>query len=97
LSRDLSRDRVIGNGSGSAYVFTRTGSVWTEQAKLLASDGAGGDAFGISVALDGDTPIVGARDDDDNGEDSGSAYVFRLIPDDGAMVAFQQSADSARC
>ncbi len=46
--------------SGSAYVFTRTGTTWTQQAKLLASDGAAGDYFGYSVSLDGDTALIGA-------------------------------------
>ena len=53
-----------------------------QEAKLLASDGAPYDLFGESVALDGDTAIIGAWRDDDNGWDSGSAYVFRLIPDE---------------
>jgi len=66
-----------GEGSGSAYVFTRTGTTWTQQAKLLASDGATGDAFGYSVSLDGDTVLIGAVYDDDNGLDSGSVYVFK--------------------
>ena len=65
-----------GSNSGSAYVFTRTGGVWTEHAKLRASDGAMLDVFGASVALDGDTAVIGAREDDDNGLQSGSAYVF---------------------
>ena len=65
-----------GPGSGSAYVFVRSGSLWTEQAKLTAADGAAGDRFGWSVSVSGDTAIVGARYDDDNGDDSGSAYVF---------------------
>ena len=46
--------------SGSAYVFTRTGTTWTEQAKLTASDGAAADFFGTSVAIAGDTIVVGA-------------------------------------
>jgi len=61
---------------GSAYVFVRNGSDWLLEAKLTASDGAEGDWFGISVALEGDTALVGAPWDDDNGTDSGSAYVF---------------------
>ncbi|MGI6496310.1 MAG: FG-GAP repeat protein [Kiritimatiellia bacterium] len=65
-----------GTDSGSAYVFARSGSTWTQQAKLTASDGADEDYFGCSVALDGDTALVGAFWDDDNGTDSGSAYVF---------------------
>jgi hypothetical protein len=65
-----------GADSGAAYVFTRTGSTWTQQAKLLAADGAAGDGFGSSVAITGDTIVVGAAFDDDGGADSGSAYVF---------------------
>ena len=65
-----------GDVSGSAYVFTRDGTSWTQQVKLLASDGAFGDIFGWSVSLYGDTALIGAYGDDDNGDDSGSAYMF---------------------
>jgi hypothetical protein len=61
--------------SGSAYVFVRSGMTWSEQAKLTASDGAEGDAFG-RVAVSGDTALVGAPNDDDAGPNTGSAYVF---------------------
>ncbi len=84
-----------GDGSGSAYVFVRDGTSWTQQAKLTAGDGAPGDAFGWSVFASRDAAIVGALDDDDNGVSSGSAYVFtrlgaiwtqqaKLSADDGA-------------
>jgi hypothetical protein len=69
-------DNDNGNSSGSAYIFTRIGTIWTEQAKLLASDGYAWDYFGYAVSLYGDTAIVTAPQDDDNGDDSGSAYVF---------------------
>jgi hypothetical protein len=65
-----------GNSSGSAYVFTRTGTTWTQQVKLLASDGAVADRFGWRVSLSGDTALFGVRWDGDNGGNSGSAYVF---------------------
>ncbi len=65
-----------GSFSGSAYVFTRSVTNWTEQAKLIASDAAAGDSFGFSVSLSGDTAVVGSRLDDDGGTNSGSAYVF---------------------
>jgi len=65
-----------GNDAGSAYVFTRSGTSWTQQAKLLATDGAAGDSFGISVSFAGDTGLIGAAWDDDKGNDAGSAYVF---------------------
>jgi hypothetical protein len=65
-----------GLGSGSVYVYTRSVGLWTEQAKLTASDGAASDEFGSSVSLSGDTLAVGAELDDDNGSDSGSVYVY---------------------
>ena len=66
-----------GVDSGSAYVYRREGSTWVEQAKLTASDGAQGDEFGVSVSLNGDYALVGAHWDDDNGNNSGSVYVYR--------------------
>ncbi|MGH2830101.1 MAG: Ig-like domain-containing protein, partial [Actinomycetota bacterium] len=70
------QDDDAGSASGSAYVFVRTGSTWTQQAKLVASDAAEFDQFGISVSVAGDTVVVGSPFDDDAGPDSGSAYVF---------------------
>lgn len=65
---------------GAAYVFTRnpvTGQ-WTEQAKLTAFDGAGGDEFGRSVAIDGRLIVVGSELISIDGEASrGAAYVHR--------------------
>ena len=49
-----------GSNSGSAYVFVRSGTTWTQQAKLTASDEATGDKFGWSVSISGDKAIVGA-------------------------------------
>jgi len=68
-----------GGDSGSAYVFHRRGETWTYQAKLLAQDGSELDSFGCSVATYGDSIVVGAIGDDhnDNGDASGSAYVFQ--------------------
>lgn len=65
-----------GDVAGSAYVFNQTDGTWTEQAKLVASDGNPGDRFGISLTLDGDTALIAAPQDDDNGTNAGSAYVF---------------------
>ncbi len=64
------------NNSGSAYVFVREATSWSEQSKLTAGDGRANDGFGIAVSLGGETALVGAEWDDDNGPDSGSAYVF---------------------
>ncbi len=73
-------DRVnVGDNTnqGAAYIFTRSGANWSQQQKLVAADGAAGDFFGRSVALDGDTALVGAFQADVGGNtDQGAAYVF---------------------
>ena len=71
-----------GSLSGSAYIFEQQqdGS-WLETAKLLASDGASDDLFGDSVAISGTTALIGAYRDDDDGTDSGSAYIFEQQQD----------------
>ena len=53
-------DTTGGGNAGSAYVFVRSGTTWSEQAKLTASDAADDDSFGYSVAVSGDTAVVGA-------------------------------------
>ena len=55
---------------------TTTGVEYLQRAKLTAGDGAAEDIFGNSVSIDGDTMVIGAVYDDDNGVNSGSAYVF---------------------
>ena len=75
-------DGGAGFNSGSAYVFTRSGTTWSQQAKLTASDGAFFDQFGFSVAVSGDTIVVGAPFNNDAGSASGSAYIFTLSLDD---------------
>ncbi|MBC8098423.1 MAG: FG-GAP repeat protein, partial [Armatimonadetes bacterium] len=71
---------VTGN-EGSAYIFTRSGSVWTQQMQLTASDGEVNDYFGVSVALSGDgkDALIGAYGDDIGANVSqGSAYIIPL-------------------
>ena len=63
--------------SGSAYIFKRSGTTWTQQAKLTASDAQASDDFGYSVAISGDYAIVGAWNEDTGGTDAGAAYVFK--------------------
>ena len=69
-------DDAAGADSGSAYVFARNGSIWSQQTKLTASDAAAGDYFGSAVSLAGDTAVIGANGDVDTTSSSGSAYVF---------------------
>jgi len=87
------RDEGITN-AGAAYVFRGSGSTWSQEGKLLASDRALNDAFGKNVAVSGDRIVVGAFADTHTVK-SGSAYVFKrtagawnqefkLVPADGA-------------
>ncbi len=63
---------------GSAYIFRREGSTWSEEARLIASDGEWGDEFGTSVSISGDYTVIGAPgDNNDNGINAGSAYIFK--------------------
>ena len=61
---------------GSAYIYHRSGTMWTQQAKLTASDGAGSDRYGNSVTISSDYALVGANHDGDGGSFSGSAYFY---------------------
>ncbi|KAG9392748.1 FG-GAP repeat [Carpediemonas membranifera] len=62
--------------SGAAFVFVRSGASWQQEAWLNGTDAATSDAFGFSTDVSGDIAIIGAIGDDDNGTDSGTAYVF---------------------
>lgn len=63
--------------AGASYVFTRSGTAWTEQAKLTASDAAANAEFGLAIAAAGDTVVVGAPQADAGAVSrSGAAYVF---------------------
>ncbi len=71
------RHAVNGPQSGAAYVYVRDNNQWTQQAMLSAADGATEDWFGYSVAVDGDTAIVGAIFADIAGASMrGAVYVF---------------------
>ncbi|OUT70502.1 MAG: hypothetical protein CBB79_09255 [Synechococcus sp. TMED19] len=77
---------AIGAGTGGAvYIFRTTdgGVTYGQVAKLTADDAATDDYFGGSVAIDGDTIVVGADGDDDGGSSSGAVHVFRTT-DGGA-------------
>jgi len=68
--------------AGSAYIFMRSGTSWSQQQKIVASDRAVGDYFGYSVSISGDYAVVGAygEDEDTSGANTksyaGSAYIF---------------------
>ena len=85
------------NMQGAVYVYYHDGDIWAQEQKLMASDGVSEDHFGKNVALSGAGLLIGAYANDDQGDASGSAYVFRydadahwwseeqkLLPGDGA-------------
>ena len=71
--RGVKANTIIG---GAAYVFRRSGTTWTEEAKLTASDAAYHDFFGASIAVSGNRLLVGAHEQDDEGDAAGATYVF---------------------
>ena len=62
---------------GAAYIYHYNGTSWTEFQKLTGSDSFAGDSFGFSVDISGNTAVVSAYDDNDNGNYSGSIYIYR--------------------
>ena len=76
------------DSAGAAYIFVRSGTTWVQQARLTASNAGAGDRFGISVAISGDTVVIGADEEDSNATGvngnqtdnsasfAGAAYVF---------------------
>lgn len=99
-----------GDNAGSAYAFIRSGDIWTQQQKLIASDAWWHDDFGRSVSILGDTVVVGVPYDDDGGDDAGATYVFtrsagvwterlKLIADDAAakdLFGYSVAVDGER-
>jgi FG-GAP repeat len=70
-------DNSRGNFAGAVYVFVRDGTGhWNQVQKLTADDGAAGQLFGFSVALLGDTALIGARGSEDSNGSPGAAYTF---------------------
>lgn len=85
-------------GQGSAFVFVRSGTIWSQQQRLVAADGESFDSFGNSVGISGNTVVVGSRFDKVGSNDAqGSAYVFtrsgaawtqqqQIVASDGDLV-----------
>ena len=85
-------DGTTASQAGAAYVFVLNNGNWTQQAVLLANDGAVADKFGESVAISGNTIVVGAFQDDTGFANGGSAYVFTRS---GTTWTFQQKLTPA--
>jgi len=71
------QDGNRGENSGAAYIYKRSGTTWSEQAKLIASGSTDWALFGNSVSIKGDYAVIGAKGDDENGKNSGAAYIFK--------------------
>ncbi len=85
-----------GETSGVVFVYSRSGTTWTEQAKLYPDDrlSGGGAGFGRSVAIDGNLLVVGSPNDINRGYDTGAIYIYRLV--NGAWTQeWKQRGDSA--
>ena len=113
FEEDSSATGVNGNeadnsaaGAGAVYVFVRNGTGWTQQAYLKASNTGGGDFFGSSVAVSGDTVVVGAFREDSNATgingsqtdnsfiDSGAAYVFVRVGTTWTQQAYLKASNT---
>ena len=94
-------DDENGTASGAAYVFQRDqggANAWDQVAKITADDGDASDSFGVSVSISGDTVVVGAYRDSDNGLYLGSGYIFQRDyggPDSWGQVAKITASDGA--
>lgn len=92
--------------AGAAYVFTRSGTTWSQQAYLKASNTDAEDRFGASVALAGDTVVVGAREEDSNArgidgdatnndaDDAGAVYIFTRSNNTWSQQAYLKASNA---
>ena len=92
--------------AGAAYVFARSGSSWSQEAYLKASNSAGGDSFGTSVAISGNTLVVGASaeasdadgvngdETDNSAPTAGAAYVFARAGSTWSQRAYLKASNS---
>ena len=89
--------------AGAAYVFVRNGETWSQQAYLKASNPDEFDSFGRSVAVSGNTIVVGAWDedsvtgpDDNSNSNAGAAYVFKRSNGNWSQQAFLKASNARR-
>jgi hypothetical protein len=86
-------DNRVEPSAGAVHVYKFDGIQWLEHSQIVAGDAAASDYFGWSVALSGNTAIIGASDDDDFGARSGSAYIFRYDGSDWIQTQKLLAAD----
>jgi len=81
--------------AGAAYVFSRSGTAWSQEQKLVASDPASSDEFGYSIGFDGSKAVVGADyQSNANGAYAGASYVFESAA--ATSITIKTSATSVR-
>ena len=88
--------RKLNSNTGAAYVFTRSGTSWSQQAKLTASDAAAYNEFGNATAIEGDTIVIGSHQSDNGGfyvDYTGSAYIYTRSGTSWTQVKKIQSSD----
>ena len=100
------QESSTGTDAGAAYVFTRTGTTWSEQAILRASNARSGAFFGNAVALSGDEVVIGAPGDASNATgvngnandtskpDAGAAYIFKRTGTAWSQTAFLKASNT---
>jgi hypothetical protein len=99
-------DPITFSTLGAVYVFTRSAGVWSEQARLIGSNTEGGDGFGATVAISGDTVVVGASNEASaatgvNGDQTdnsvpgvGAAYVFTRVAGVWSQQAYLKASNT---
>jgi hypothetical protein len=104
VNSPLQADNSLSN-AGAAYVFRRAGGTWAQEAYLKASNPGSGDSFGWSVAIDGDTIVVGAvgeesnsvgvnGDQTDDSTPSGAVYVFQRVAGSWQQQAYLKASNT---
>ena len=84
------------SGAGGVVVFSRTPGGWAETAVLHSDDAEANDFLGHGLAVTGDRIVAGAHGDDDGGEASGSAYVFRQLSSGWTQVQKLRASNAAQ-
>merc|ERR1712216_315185 len=84
-----------GSGAGAVYVLGLTGSGWSEEQKLTASDAVVDDSFGKSLSVFGDVALFGAYSEDSAASNAGAVYVFGLTGSDWSEEQKLTASDAA--
>lgn len=85
------RNDTLDLDAGGVFIYRFDGANWTQEAFLIAPDGARGDQFGMALALDGNSLAIGAPTHNGSGLNAGAVYLFRY---DGSAWNFEQKVVS---